>query len=112
MKHLIVGIHRALLFLPSYIVLVVEANLQVAKDILRPKIRIQPDFIEIPLQTESKAELLTLSNLVAMTPGTLSLDVSNDGKTLLIHTIYAEQRNDTQDLIENFLQKKVIGIFR
>jgi multicomponent Na+:H+ antiporter subunit E len=48
----------------------------------------RPGIIKIPVDVTTDQELLALVNLVTMTPGTLSLDLSEDKKYLYIHAMY------------------------
>jgi len=46
-----------------------------------------PGFIACDLNVESDFEITLLANLITLTPGTLSVDISDDKSTLYIHTI-------------------------
>ena len=43
----------------------------------------------MPLTVRSDEGILLVTNLISLTPGTLSLDVSEDRKTLTIHAMFA-----------------------
>ena len=63
----------------------VIANLQVAYQVLSPRPKIRPGIIAIPLEAKTDLEIVSLANLITMTPGTLSLDVSSDRSVLYVH---------------------------
>jgi len=63
------------------------ANLRVARDVLRPLRKLRPAIVAIPLDLESGAQITLLANLITLTPGTMSLDVSSDRKVLYIHAM-------------------------
>jgi multicomponent Na+:H+ antiporter subunit E len=65
----------------------VLANLRVAYHILAPLDRMRPGIVAVPLDLRSDAEITMLANLVTLTPGTLSLDVSASRRVLYIHTL-------------------------
>jgi multicomponent Na+:H+ antiporter subunit E len=48
----------------------------------------KPSIMEVPVFLKSDTGLLLFSNLLSMTPGTLSIDISSDKKTLLVHVLY------------------------
>lgn len=75
-------------FLLFYLYKLVQSNIIIAWDILTPKLYTNPAFIEVPLILKSNLGLLMFSNLLSMTPGTLSIDISEDKKTMLIHAMY------------------------
>lgn len=66
---------------------VVKANLQVAYIVLNPRHRLRPGVIAVPLDARTDAEITLLANLITLTPGTLTIDVSADRKVLYIHTL-------------------------
>jgi multisubunit Na+/H+ antiporter MnhE subunit len=81
-------IYFTLEFIVFYLVKLVEANFYIAWDILTPKMHTNPAFMEIPVTLKSDLRLLLFSNLLSMTPGTMSMDISPDKKTVLVHVLY------------------------
>jgi multicomponent Na+:H+ antiporter subunit E len=73
-----------------YIWEVVLANVRVAIDVMTPRHRMKPGVVGIPLGDLTDTQLIVLANLVTMTPGTISLDVSPDRKTLYLHALYVD----------------------
>lgn len=63
------------------------SNFVVIGHILRPKLAIRPGIFAYETALTSAWEVTLLSCLICLTPGTLTLDVSKDGKTLYIHAI-------------------------
>lgn len=66
---------------------IVIANLQVAKLILGPVDRLRPAFVEVPMLLEDDLALTMLASVISLTPGTVSADLSDDRKTLLVHSL-------------------------
>jgi multicomponent Na+:H+ antiporter subunit E len=64
------------------------SNLRVAFDILRPRPRVNPAIIAVPLELQKNWSVTLMANLITLTPGTLSLDLSEDGRVLYVHTMY------------------------
>jgi multicomponent Na+:H+ antiporter subunit E len=64
--------------------------LAVTLDVLTPRHRARPAIIEMPLDVKSDAGILLVTNLISLTPGTLSLDVSEDRRCLRIHAMFAD----------------------
>jgi multicomponent Na+:H+ antiporter subunit E len=66
----------------------VLSNLKVARSVLfTPLDQLTPGIIAVPLELESDAEVTALANLITLTPGTLTLDVSDDRRTLFVHVL-------------------------
>lgn len=82
------GVRRPWLLLPfAAVVLVdiVKANVRVARAVLVPVHRLRPGFVRVPLALRSAMGMTVLANTVSLTPGTLSVDVSMDGRELVVH---------------------------
>jgi multicomponent Na+:H+ antiporter subunit E len=71
----------------------VLSALQVAWLVVQPKLRLRPGLIAYPLTVTGDAQITLLANLITLTPGTLSVDVSDDRKTLFIHAIDVPNRD-------------------
>ncbi|MBN1117950.1 MAG: Na+/H+ antiporter subunit E [Bacteroidales bacterium] len=95
------------LFMFYYITKLIQSNIVIAFDILTPKMHIKPGFIWLPLETKSKLGLLLLSNLISMTPGTLSIDYDDNKNSLLVHVLY-NQENVINDL--RAIQKRILKL--
>jgi multicomponent Na+:H+ antiporter subunit E len=68
----------------------VVSSIRVTWDILRPQGQSRPEIVAMPLDVESDLEILLVTSLISLTPGTLSLDVSPDRKTLFVHAMFAD----------------------
>lgn len=88
------------------------ANLKVAYDIITPKHRMEPSIIAIPLTVDKDFEITILANLITLTPGTLSLDVSTNKKILYVHSMYVSDPKDFIDEIKNGFEQKLLEITR
>ncbi|WP_290652773.1 Na+/H+ antiporter subunit E [Aquisalimonas sp.] len=80
----------------------IRSNMRVAYEVLTPTHYMRPGVIGLPLMTQSDAAVTLLANLISMTPGTLSIDVSNDNRMLYIHAMHIDDedalRADLKDL--------------
>lgn len=85
---------------------------RVASIVLRPKIELKPGIIAYPLTVDRDFEITMLANLITLTPGTLSVDVSEDRKTLYVHCIDVPDKQATIDDIKNGFERKILEAFR
>ena len=76
----------------------VKSSVDVAWDVVTPRHRSNPRLIEMPLDVKSDAGILMVTNLISLTPGTLSVDVSEDRSTLLVHAMFVD---DTDALVRD-----------
>ncbi|MFW5662410.1 MAG: Na+/H+ antiporter subunit E, partial [Bacteroidota bacterium] len=77
-----------------------------------PKDRMRPGVIALPLDAESDFEITMLANLITLTPGTLSLDTSDDKKTLYIHAMYLGDPQEFKMEIKNGLERRLLEVTR
>jgi multicomponent Na+:H+ antiporter subunit E len=90
----------------------VIANLRVAYDIVTPRHLMRPGVITIPLEAETDTEITILANLISLTPGTLSLDVSEDRKVLYIHAMYIDDVEKARREIKEGFERRVLEVLR
>ena len=65
----------------------VKSSIEVASLVLSPKCRITPAIIGLPLRVSTDAEITVVANLLTLTPGGVSIHVSEDRSTLYMHVI-------------------------
>jgi multicomponent Na+:H+ antiporter subunit E len=90
----------------------VLANLRVARDVITPGFDMRPGVLAIPLDARSDVEITLLANMITLTPGTMSLDVSLDRKTLYIHTLWGEDTGMVRRNIKEGFEKRLLEVLR
>jgi len=88
----------------------VKANLQVAYEVITPNLNMTPGIVAVPLDISSDFQITMLANLITLTPGTLSLDVSEDKKVLYVHSMYIKDREEFIKGIKTGFEKRIIEI--
>jgi multicomponent Na+:H+ antiporter subunit E len=90
------------------------ANLRVAYDVLTPGYRMRPGVVAIPLDARTDVEITLLANLITLTPGTLSLDVSSDRRALYIHIMYIDNDDlaEVRRKIKTGFERRVLEVLR
>lgn len=105
-----------LLRLPGFLLYfaweLVVANLAVAAAVLAPAGRLRPAIVAIPLRLDRDAEIALLANLITLTPGTLSLDVSPDRRTLYVHAMATGSPDDLRREIQQGFERRILEVFR
>ena len=86
--------------------------LKVAWLVVTPKMRLHPAIIAYPLTVTSDLEITLLANMITLTPGTLSIDVSEDRKTLFIHALDVTDREAFIGDIAGGFETRVLEAFR
>ncbi len=92
-----------------FIQILIKANLQVAREIITPGLSMTPAILRYEVTGLTPLQLTSLANAITLTPGTLSLDVSDDDRFLYIHCMYAQDRNaaikDLDELRDRLLKE-------
>ena len=86
------------------------ANFRVAADVLRGN-RIEPAVVAIPLDITSDGEILLLSMLINITPGSVTIDLSDDRRTLYVHVMHMKSAEETRREIKNGFEHRVKLLF-
>lgn len=90
---------------------ILVANVVVARMILLPQNRLRPGFLLVPLELESSIAIGLLANTISLTPGTVSCDLTEDGKSLLIHALHIDDAQQTVNEIKQMFEKPLLEIF-
>ena len=100
---------------PAYLARLVKdiivASFSVARLILSPR-QPRPVFVCYPLQLEHPLAITILAITISLTPGTVSADVSEDRKTLLVHTLDAGSEQEVIDAIHERYEKPLMEMFQ
>ncbi|MBR9981754.1 MAG: Na+/H+ antiporter subunit E [Desulfatitalea sp.] len=88
------------------------SNLKVLWDVVTPKHINRPGIIGVPLDARSDLEIFLVANLLSLTPGTLSVDVSEDRKTLFVHVMFLEDVEEARAAIKSGLERRVLEVTR
>ncbi|MCH8568453.1 MAG: Na+/H+ antiporter subunit E [Balneolales bacterium] len=90
------------------------SSIRVAIDVMKPSFKMQSGIIGIPLDANTDLEKTLLANSISLTPGTLSLDYSKDGKTLYIHAMYVDNGDieAVRTSIKEGMEKRILQITR
>ncbi|MBP3951347.1 Na+/H+ antiporter subunit E [Bacillus suaedae] len=101
-------IKLTLLFMKELIL----SNITVVKQVLQPKLQIKPGIFALETELESDWEIVLLSLLITLTPGTLVVDVSEDQKTLFIHAMNIDNIDESISSIKNTFEKAILEVSR
>jgi multicomponent Na+:H+ antiporter subunit E len=88
------------------------ANIEVLKWVYKPELDFQPGIIALPIDVKKNWEITLLANLITLTPGTLSVDVSRDQRYIYIHAIDLPDVNQTIVGIKDTFEKAIREVTR
>lgn len=104
--------YRLIVFLLFYLKEMVKANLQLARDILSPRMRIHPGIVKVHIHAKSDTQTLALFSLITMTPGSLCLDVSDDHRSIYVHGLYVKNHDEFEQEIVEGIEKQMMEVFK
>lgn len=85
---------------------------RVAVLVLQPTMPLKPGILAYPLRVDRDFEITLLANLITLTPGTLSVDVSEDRKTLFVHALDCSDSDQARADIAQGFEAKIMEAFR
>lgn len=88
----------------------VKANIDVVKVVLQPKLKNKPGIIAVDTSLETDIERATLAALITLTPGTVSMDFSADSRTIYVHTIDVDDRDEMVAEIKGTFEKAIMEV--
>ena len=91
---------------------VFTASIALAWLIMNPRMRVRPGVVAVPLDAETDLEIATLATLITLSPGTLTLDVSDDRSTLYVHTILLDDPDAFRRDIKDRFERRVLRVMR
>lgn len=88
------------------------SNLRVARDVLRPSPRHRPAVLAFPMKARTDVEVTLLAILVILTPGTLALDVDEEGHILYLHVLDSPDPEAFRKELEEGFEARILEVTR
>lgn len=90
-----------------------KSNLVIAGSVLwRPIEDIHPNFITFDVSGMDRWEIFLLSQCITLTPGTTTVDLINDDRTLVVHAFDADDPHEVRRSIELTLKSAILRFSR
>lgn len=103
---------HSFLFIFFFLREMLVASVRVAYDVLTPTHHNRPGIIKYSVEGLNAIEITLLAKIISLTPGTLSLDVSEDGKWLYIHAMFIDDPEELKREIKMTLEKRLLEVIR
>lgn len=84
------------------------SSLRVVWDVITPTHLSRPGIVAMPLDVKGDGEVLLVVSLISLTPGSLSLDVSPDRKTIYVHAMFVDNPDTLRAQLKRGLERRVI----
>jgi multicomponent Na+:H+ antiporter subunit E len=92
-----------IVYIPMFFWYVIVANLDVVYRVVHPDMPIKPGIVKVKTTLKNPAGRTMLANSITLTPGTLTVDISDDDY-LYIHWINV-QSDDVEEATRHIVQK-------
>lgn len=110
-KKYIQFIPRFIGFILFFIWELVKSNVMVAYEVATPSLNMKPGIVAFPMDVKSDLEIIILTSVIALTPGTSPVQISQDKRTLYIHGMNIGDRDEfVRDIKEGF-ERRIIQLF-
>jgi multicomponent Na+:H+ antiporter subunit E len=70
----------------------------------------KPGVIRLPLSVTTDGEILLLSAMINITPGSVALDVSADRESMYVHVMHIRTLEDAKLEIKNGFERKILAL--
>ena len=101
---------RILFLILYFLKEVIVANFQIAQLVFWKSENVKPALLKIPLDVKTDRGIFLLSSMITLTPGTLSIEVTEDRKFLYVHVIHTENPQDVVSGIKEGFEKKLLEV--
>lgn len=90
----------------------VVSSIRVVWDVITPQHISRPGIVAVPLDAKTDTEIMLVANLISLTPGTLSLDVSEDRSILYVHAMFIEDVDQTIREMKDGMERRLLEVTR
>ncbi|GGI90355.1 Na+/H+ antiporter subunit E [Legionella impletisoli] len=90
---------------------IVLANLRVAYAVIMPSFRGKPALIDYPLSCTNDIQITALANIISLTPGTLTLEISKDKKHMLLHVMFFSDKQRLINQLHTKFERPIMEIW-
>jgi multicomponent Na+:H+ antiporter subunit E len=90
----------------------VSSSVLVVQQVVRPKVNITPGIFSLETELEGDLEVTLLSLLISLTPGSVVVEVSDNGKVLYIHAMDIPESSDSVIRSKNAFEKAIKDVTR
>lgn len=89
---------------------VLRSTLSTALEVLRPRSQISTGIVACPLRVQNEGLVTFLANLIALSPGTMPVDVSYDPHIIYVHSLHADRAADVRSFISRLEELSVMAL--
>jgi multicomponent Na+:H+ antiporter subunit E len=107
-----IRIWRVFSLIALFLYELVLSAIKVALLVVQPRMDLKPGILKFPLRLETDASITLLANLITLTPGTLTIDASEDRRFLWVHALDCSNPDKTREEIASGFERKIMEAFK
>src|SRR5699024_672111 len=88
----------------------ISSNIQIVKYVYKKDLNIEPGIFAMPIEVKQSWEITLLANLITLTPGTLTVAISDDQTQLFIHALDIDTKEESISDIKNTFEKAIMEV--
>ncbi|WLV23635.1 Na+/H+ antiporter subunit E [Aciduricibacillus chroicocephali] len=90
------------------------SNIDIVKLVYKPRLKgkVEPGIFAYPTELKKEWEIALLANLITLTPGTLSVALSDDHSIIYIHAMHIDTEEEAIQSIKNTFEKAILEVTR
>jgi len=89
---------------------IIVSNFRVAYDVITPRSKAKPGVISIPLELDTPIKITLFANIISLTPGSLTLEISEDHRTLFVHAMFVDDVEALRNEIKEKFERPILEI--
>jgi multicomponent K+:H+ antiporter subunit E len=103
--------YHTLVFILIYLWEIALSTFRLAITVLSPDLKLNPRFIEVPLDLKQEFPRFLFACLISMTPGTMSVGLDPDRGILVVHVLHAPDPEKAIREMKHTFEQPLIRIF-
>ncbi|MCY1584690.1 Na+/H+ antiporter subunit E [Staphylococcus pettenkoferi] len=103
----IITLYKMIKLIWVFLIELIKANIDVIRIVLQPSLKNEPAFFTYNTDLKTDWQVVLLSNLITLTPGTIVVGLSDDRTKIYIHAIDFGEKEEEIEGIKSSLEKVV-----
>lgn len=103
----IITLYKVIKLIWVFLIELIKANIDVIRIVLQPSLKNEPAFFTYNTDLKTDWQVVLLSNLITLTPGTIVVGLSDDRTKIYIHAIDFGEKEEEIEGIKSSLEKVV-----
>ena len=86
------------------------SNIDIVKLVYKRNLNFEPGIFSYPLEVKKDWQITLLANLITLTPGTLSVAISDDNSKIFIHAMHIDNIEESIQSIKETFEKSIMEV--